>query len=199
MRSAALLGSLGVAASAAAPAGAEAASTPSAWRVTSVEVDGTTTIHRTDGERTLDLTGRTGYHGTPRQGRLRIGASVPVASRLTGLDISMSSTATLDEGGEAVDCSWTATGPALPPALALTAVRRARGGITVQWSFAPAGARCPDGHEPPDGDPIAALPTTDHPARALRGRTAKLSIDVTQKSPDGAVTVRWKGTVGLRR
>ncbi|NLT06526.1 MAG: hypothetical protein GXY03_09455 [Solirubrobacterales bacterium] len=188
-----------------APAATEAARRRRAaprWRVAKVTLDGWSQHRDAYEDYTFEADGRVHYRtvGKPRSKPVALPPSrlaVPVT--VEGLTWRAQSTARIVDGEDVWDCSHALPRQRAGLSGAFTVGRkRAR----VQWSLAPTYLRCPAGAPLPEfeGLPLAAA-TSTFPTRLLRGRVARIPVEIQHRWIDsaGSNEVHWDGIVVLRR
>jgi hypothetical protein len=171
------------------------------WRITSVDIHGTHAAEYREGDMGISLYGTVDFKSSSR-GKpftMKLSQPRPKVIEARKVDWTLDSAATLSYDDKQWDCSVSQHDTA-----GLVAVLMVRpGGITAQWSLAPAGYACPAGA--PVTPAFDIVPTESMlsriPLRKFRGDRAVLPIDIHwEGAADGwSQDIDWKGKVVIRR
>ncbi len=189
--------------------GSTAAKAPAApathkWKMTKVTLDGWSQHLDVFEEDHFEAKGRVKYRSKkPLQGKpfrlARVSAPLAVPATVGGINWQASTEAKLSTATGSWNCSYAPTAGRVG-LTGLFVIRRKQS--RVQWSLAPTFMRCPS--EAPKwsfpGLPLAAM-TSTFPTRLLKGRKARIPVDIQHRWSDDAGNheVHWDGSVVLTR
>jgi len=172
------------------------------WRIAKVTLDGWSQHRDAYEDYTFEADGRVFYRtaGALRSKPFPLRRSrLAVPATVQGVAWEAQSAAKIVDGEDSWDCSYSLPRrkAGLSGAFTVGAKR-----VRVQWSLAPTYLRCPAGTPLPtfEGLPAAAM-TSSFPTRLLKGRIARIPVEIQHRWVDsaGANEVHWDGTVVLRR
>lgn len=177
---------------------------PARWKISRVKLDGWSHHRFSEGDERFEAKGRIAYRtkgrlaGPPADlSRRRIPLATPLSTR--GITWTGYSDATLSTATGSWSCSHNQRPIRAGLAGSFTVLAKR---VRVQWSLAPTLLRCPEGAPKWSfpGLPLAAM-TSTFPSKLLRGRSARIPVDIQHRWSDdaGSHEVHWDGFVHLKR